>query len=89
MKEAAREEKDRRQSERNSLLREREARRLADQDLNDAQEQMRYLKNLEKNQINEINRQFKKIEMLNEKVKIQEEEKTLLQIQVSQKYVFF
>ena len=31
MKEAAREEKDRRQAERNNLLREREARRIADQ----------------------------------------------------------
>ena len=85
MKEAAREEKDRRQAERNNLLREREARRIADQDLTDAHEQLQYFRDALHHKTLEANNESKRSEMLMEKVKVQDEEIKLLQIQVSQK----
>lgn len=85
MKEAAREEKDRRQAERNNLLREREARRIADQDLTDAHEQLQYFRDALHRKTIDANNESKRSEMLMEKVKVQDEEIKLLQIQVSQK----
>jgi len=85
MKEAAREEKDRRTTERNTLLREREARRIADQDLSDAHEKLNYFRDNLHHKTAELHKEIKRSEMFMEKVKIQEEEINLLQIQVSQK----
>lgn len=85
MKEAAREEKDRRQTERNTLLREREARRIADQDLTDTREELQYFRDNLHHKTAELNKETKRSEMFVEKVKIQAEEIKLLQIQVSQK----
>ena len=85
MKEAVREEKDRRLMERSTLLREREARRIADQDLTDAHIQLQYINDDLRQKTNELGKEMKKCDMLSEKIKIQDEEIKLLQIQVSQK----
>ena len=84
MKLTAREEKERRQQERNQLLRERDARKIAEQDKIDLRDQVLYFRD----QATILQKEIDKLHIVHERTQISQEEINLMQLQISQKYVF-
>ena len=84
MKLTAREEKERRQLERNQLLRERDARKIAEQDKIDLRDQVLYFRD----QATILQKEIDKLHIVHERTQISQEEINLMQLQISQKYVF-
>ena len=85
MKLTAREEKERRQQERNQLLRERDARKIAEQDKIDLRDQVLYFRD----QATILQKEIDKLHIVHERTQISQEEINLMQLQISQKYIFF
>ena len=85
MKLTAREEKERRQQERNQLLRERDARKIAEQDKIDLRDQVLYFRD----QATILQKEIDKLHIVHERTQISQEEINLMQLQISQKYFFF
>ena len=85
MKLTAREEKERRQQERNQLLRERDARKIAEQDKIDLRDQVLYFRD----QATILQKEIDKLHIVHERTQISQEEINLMQLQISQKYNFF
>ena len=85
MKLTAREEKERRQQERNQLLRERDARKIAEQDKIDLRDQVLYFRD----QATILQKEIDKLHIVHERTQISQEEINLMQLQISQKYVFW
>lgn len=81
MKLTAREEKERRQQERNQLLRERDARKIAEQDKIDLRDQVLYFRD----QATILQKEIDKLHIVHERTQISQEEINLMQLQISQK----
>ena len=81
MKLTAREEKERRHAERSNLLKEREARKMAEQDNVDLREQVIYFRD----QAMKYQKELDKTALFNERKQLHGEELNLMQLQISQK----